>query len=111
MSGLTGGQAAGALASSAVILEAVQVAGTAAALAVAQHQLGTSNPVETVGSLVALLQDLGLAGYAVFSAIAVFFQIFPIVSAYLVMLTAGAIFGAAKGTATVLMCSTRRSVS
>ena len=106
MSSLTGGQAAGALASSAVILEAVQVAGTAAALAVAQHQLGTSNPFETVGSLVALLQDLGLAGYAVFSAIAVFFQIFPIVSAYLVMLTAGAIFGAAKGTATVLMCST-----
>ena len=98
--------AAGVLASSALIAEAVQVVGTAVLLYLGQQYTGTSSPVETVAAMIEYLQGLGLAGYGVFGATMVFLQVVPIAAAFVLTVSAGAIFGAVKGTITVLTCST-----
>jgi uncharacterized membrane protein YdjX (TVP38/TMEM64 family) len=98
--------AGGALASSAVISEAVQIGGTAVLLYVAQQRTGTDNPVDAVAALIEYVRGLGGAGYAVFGATMVFLQVVPVAAAFLLTVSAGAIFGAVKGTATVLTCST-----
>jgi uncharacterized membrane protein YdjX (TVP38/TMEM64 family) len=98
--------AAGALASSAVLVEVLQVAGTAALLYAAQVYFGAEGPVEAVSSLIEYLQSLGGEGYLVFGALLIFLQIVPIAAAFVLTLSAGAIFGPVKGTVTVLVCST-----
>jgi uncharacterized membrane protein YdjX (TVP38/TMEM64 family) len=99
--------AAGALASSAVIAEAVQIGGTAVLFYFAQQLTGASSPVEAVEAMIDFLQQLpGLQGYAIFAAVMVFLQVVPIAAAFVLTLSAGAIFGVVKGTATVLVCST-----
>lgn len=53
------------------------------------------------------LQNLpGLEGYALFASVMIFLQVVPIAAAFVLTVSAGAIFGAVKGTATVLTCST-----
>lgn len=98
--------AAGVLASSAAIAEAVQLAGTAVLLSLGQTLAGTDNPVETVAALIAYIKGLGVAGYGVFAVAMVFLQVVPIAAAFILTVTAGAMFGAVKGTAIVLSCST-----
>lgn len=102
----TGLVAAGALASSAVIAEGVQIAGTAVLLYWGQQVTGTSSPVEAVSAMIQYLQDLGPAGYGVFAGTMIFLQVVPIAAAFVLTVSAGAIFGATKGTAVVLTCST-----
>jgi len=98
--------AAGALASSAIIAEGVQIGGTAILFYLAQRWTGASSPVEAVSLLIAYLQELGNAGYAVFATLMVFLQVVPVAAAFVLTLSAGAIFGVAKGTALVISCST-----
>ncbi len=98
--------AAGALASSAIIAEAIQVGGTAVLFYFGQQWTGTSSPVETVAAMIEYLQGLGTAGYGVFAASMIFLQVVPIAAAFVLTVSAGAIFGAMRGTATVLTCST-----
>eukprot|EP00322_Chrysochromulina_rotalis_P002223 CAMPEP_0115857990 /NCGR_PEP_ID=MMETSP0287-20121206/15862_1 /TAXON_ID=412157 /ORGANISM="Chrysochromulina rotalis, Strain UIO044" /LENGTH=312 /DNA_ID=CAMNT_0003312231 /DNA_START=161 /DNA_END=1100 /DNA_ORIENTATION=+ len=98
--------AAGALASSAVIAEAVQIGGTAVLFAIGQNFAGTDSPVETVSALIDYIQSLGVAGYGVFAAAMIFLQVVPIAAAFVLTVSAGAMFGAVKGTAIVLTCST-----
>jgi len=105
--GKPGLAAAGALASSAVIAEAVQIAGTAVLLSLGQQWTGTDSPVEAVGAMIEYIQNLpGLEGYALFASLMVFLQVVPVAAAFVLTVSAGAIFGAVKGTATVLTCST-----
>lgn len=103
---IDGKMAAGALASSALLAEVVQYAGTGVALAFAQQQLGTDNPVATVSELIDLVQGMGSGGYVVFAVTMIFLQVLPVANAFLLTLTGGAIFGAVPGTALVLTCST-----
>jgi len=99
--------AAGALASSAIIAEGVQIAGTAVLFYFGQQWTGTESPVEAVSAMIEYLQQLpGLEGYGVFAAVMIFLQVVPIAAAFILTVSAGAIFGAVKGTATVLTCST-----
>lgn len=98
--------AGGALASSAVIAEGVQIAGTAVLFYLGQQATGTESPVEAVGAMIDYIQQLGTEGYAVFAALMIFLQVVPIAAAFVLTVSAGAIFGAVKGTATVLACST-----
>lgn len=98
--------AASALASSAIIAEAVQLGGTAVLFYLAQQWTGASSPVEAVSLLVTYLQDMGGAGYAVFAGLMIFLQVVPVAAAFVLTLSAGALFGAVKGTALVLSCST-----
>ena len=103
---IDGKAAAGALASSALLAEGVQYLGTALALAYAQERLGCSNPVETVSTLIEYVQGLGASGYALFAVTMIGLQVMPVANAFLLTVTAGAIFGAVPGTLLVLMCST-----
>lgn len=98
--------AGGALASSAVIAEAVQLLGTAVLFYFAQQATGTESPVEAVGAMIDYVQQLGGQGYLVFAFVMIFLQVVPIAAAFVLTVSAGAIFGAVKGTATVLTCST-----
>jgi len=98
--------AGGALASSAVIAEGVQIAGTAVLFYFAQQATGTESPVDAVGAMIDYIQQLGTEGYAVFAALMIFLQVVPIAAAFVLTVSAGAIFGAVKGSATVLACST-----
>jgi len=59
-----------------------------------------------VALLIDYLQSLGDVGYAVFAASMVFLQVIPVAAAFVLTVSAGAIFGPAKGTAVVLTCST-----
>lgn len=102
----TGAVAAGALASTAVLSEVIQVAGSGVLFAFGQQFFGTSNPVETVAAFISFVQDMGESGFAFFSASLIFLQVVPIAAAFVLTISAGAIFGAAKGSATVLVCST-----
>lgn len=102
-----GAAAAGVLASSAVIAEAVQIAGTAVLFYFGQQWTGTDSPVEAVSAMIDYLQQQpGLVGYEIFAAWMIFLQVVPIAAAFVLTVSAGAIFGAVKGTATVLTCST-----
>merc|ERR1719182_268267 len=57
--------------------------------------------------MIEYLQNLpGLEGYALFASVMIFLQVVPIAAAFILTVSAGAIFGAVKGTATVLTCST-----
>ena len=103
---ITGGKAAGALASSALLAEGVQFAGTAAALASAQQLFGATNPVETIGALIDYVQSLGPAGYGLYAATMIFLQVFPIANAFVLVVAAGAVFGVPEATALVVSCST-----
>ena len=77
------------------------------ALYFGQQWSGTDSPVEAVSYMIDYLQQLpGLEGYAVFGSIMIFLQVVPIAAAFVLTVSAGAIFGAVKGTATVLTCST-----
>lgn len=106
-SGASGGvSAAGALASSAVIAEAIQIGGTAVLLYLGQKYTGTDSPVDAVATMIDYIKSLGTAGYGVFGVAMVFFQVVPIAAAFVLTVSAGAIFGAVKGTVTVLTCST-----
>jgi len=96
----------GALASSAIIAEGVQIAGTAVLLYLGQRYTGASTPVELVSMLITEIQDLGGLGYVVFAALMIFLQVVPIAAAFILTVSAGAIFGGVKGTAMVLTCST-----
>ena len=98
--------AAGALASSAIIAEGVQIAGTAVLFYLAQQWTAASSPVEAVGMMIEYLQGLGATGYAVFGALMIFLQVVPIAAAFVLTVSAGAIFGVVKGTAIVSTCST-----
>jgi len=98
--------AGGVLASSAVIAEGVQIAGTAVLFYLGQQWTGTSSPVEAVSYMIDFLQQAGLAGYGYFAAAMITLQVFPVAAAFVLTVSAGAIFGAVKGTATVLTCST-----
>ena len=98
--------AAGALASSAVIAEAVQIGGTAVLLYFGQQWTVTDSPVEAVGAMIDYIQGLGAAGYGVFAVTMIFLQVVPIAAAFVLTVSAGAIFGVVRGTATVLTCST-----
>lgn len=98
--------AASALASSAVIAELVQIAGTGVFLFWGQKLTGTSNPVEAVGAMVEYIRELGTAGYAVFATAMITLQVVPIAAAFILTVSAGAIFGTVKGTAMVSLCST-----
>jgi len=103
----SGGVVAAGLASSAIIAEGVQLAGTAVLLAYAQQQTGADNPVETVQLLIDYLQALGFPeGYLLFAALMITLQVVPVAAAFLLTVSAGAIFGPVAGTATVLTCST-----
>jgi uncharacterized membrane protein YdjX (TVP38/TMEM64 family) len=75
-------------------------------LAYAQERLGCSNPVETVSALIEYVQSLGASGYALFAVTMVALQVVPVANAFLLTVTAGAIFGALPGTLLVLLCST-----
>lgn len=104
---ISGIGAAGALASSALVAELVAYAGTAAALYWSKQHLGTESVAETVGVWIAYIQGLpGAAGYGVFAIALVFLQVVPVASAFFLMISAGAIFGVAEGTALVVACST-----
>mmetsp|Transcript_31107 Transcript_31107/g.65185 ORF Transcript_31107/g.65185 Transcript_31107/m.65185 type:complete len:315 (-) Transcript_31107:224-1168(-) len=98
--------AASALVSSALLAEGVQLAGTALLLYLAQRYTETSSPVEAVSHMISYTQELGLTGYCLFAALLVFLQVVPIAAAFVLTLSAGAIFGAVKGTLVVLSCST-----
>lgn len=98
--------AGGALAASAVIAEGVQIAGTAVFFYLGQLWSGTSSPVEAVAYLIDFLQQAGPMGYVYFSTAMIFFQVVPVAAAFILTVSAGAIFGAVKGTITVLTCST-----
>lgn len=52
------------------------------------------------------LREAGAYGYAIFAAAMIFLQVVPIAAAFVLTVSAGAIFGAVKGTAIVLTCST-----
>jgi len=102
-----GGVAAtSALVSSAIIAEGVQIVGTAVLLYLGQRFTNTADPVEAVGALIDYIQGLGAAGYGVFAALMITLQVVPIAAAFVLTVSAGAIFGAVKGTAVVLTCST-----
>lgn len=96
----------GALASSAIIAEGVQIAGTAVLLYLGQRYTGAETPVELVSMLITEIQDLGGLGYLVFAGLMIFLQVVPIAAAFILTVSAGAIFGGVKGTAMVLTCST-----
>jgi len=96
----------GALASSAIVAEGIQIAGTAALLYLGQRYTGAESPVELVSMLIAEIQDLGGMGYLVFAGLMIFLQVVPIAAAFVLTVSAGAIFGGVKGTAMVLTCST-----
>ena len=98
--------AGGVLAASAIIAEGVQVAGTAVFFYLGQQWTGTSSPVEAVAYLIDFLQQQGTMGYVYFSTAMVVLQVIPIAAAFVLTVSAGAIFGAVKGTITVLTCST-----
>jgi uncharacterized membrane protein YdjX (TVP38/TMEM64 family) len=98
--------AAGALGSSALIVEAVQVAGTAILLYFVTQWTGSDGPVEALDKIIAYIRSLGSAGYGVFGLAMVFLQVVPVAAAVVMTISAGAIFGAVKGTLTVLSCST-----
>lgn len=98
--------AAGALAGSAALTEAVQIAGTALLLYLTQKWTGTENPVDAVASMIEYVRNLGNAGYGVFGLTMIIFQVVPVAAAVILTISAGAIFGSVKGTATVLLCST-----
>ena len=98
--------AASALVSSAIIAEGIQILGTAVLLFWGQQFTQTGSPVDAVQALITYIHDLGLAGYGVFAALMVFLQVVPIAAAFVLTVSAGAIFGAVKGTAVVLTCST-----
>ena len=98
--------AASALVSSAIIAEGIQILGTALLLFWGQQFTQTDSPVEAVQALITYIQDLELAGYGVFAALMIFLQVVPIAAAFVLTVSAGAIFGAVKGTAVVLTCST-----
>jgi len=98
--------AASALVSSAIIAEGVQIVGTAVLLYLGQRWTGTETPVEAVSALIEYIQSLGVQGYALFSALMISLQVVPIAAAFVLTVSAGAIFGAVKGTAVVLSCST-----
>jgi len=102
----SGAVAATALASSAIIAEGVQIAGTAVLLYLGQRWTGASTPVELVSMLITEIQDLGGLGYFVFAGLMIFLQVVPIAAAFILTVSAGAIFGGVKGTAMVLTCST-----
>ena len=80
--------------------------GSALAITYAQQHLGASNPVETVGQLVDIVQGMGAAGMGVFATVMIFLQVVPIANAFVLTLSAGALFGAPAGTALTLVCST-----
>jgi len=94
------------LAGSALLAEGVSFAGTALALSFAQQHLQASNPVETVTALIDIVSHMGTEGMAVFALTMIFLQIIPIANAFLLTLTAGAIFGVPVGAALCLGCST-----
>lgn len=105
--GASGGLvAAGALASSAIIAEAIQIAGTGVALYYLQQWTNTGSPVEAVGAGIDYIQSLGNMGYGFFALLMISLQVVPIAAAFILTLSAGAIFGAPMGTLTVLVCST-----
>lgn len=56
--------------------------------------------------LITEIQDLGGMGYLVFASLMIFLQVVPIAAAFILTVSAGAIFGGVKGTAMVLTCST-----
>jgi len=62
--------------------------------------------VETVSALIEYVQSLGASGYALFAVTMVALQVVPVANAFLLTVTAGAIFGALPGTLLVLLCST-----
>lgn len=98
--------AASALVSSAILAEGIQILGTAVLLLWGQRFTQTDSPVEAVSALITYLQDLGVAGYGVFAVLMIFLQVVPIAAAFILTVSAGAIFGATKGTVVVLTCST-----
>eukprot|EP00747_Dinoflagellata_sp_TGD_P213324 gnl/TRDRNA2_/TRDRNA2_86296_c1_seq1.p1 gnl/TRDRNA2_/TRDRNA2_86296_c1~~gnl/TRDRNA2_/TRDRNA2_86296_c1_seq1.p1 ORF type:complete len:325 (+),score=43.30 gnl/TRDRNA2_/TRDRNA2_86296_c1_seq1:140-976(+) len=108
---VTGGLVAGgALASSAIIVEAVQIIGTAVLLYFGQQWVQADSPVDAIDKLIVYVKSLGLAGYGVFGLGMVFLQVVPIAAAFILTVSAGAMFGAVKGTLTVLSCSTLSAV-
>ena len=72
----------------------------------AQRATGLDSPVEAVAYMIDYLREAGAYGYAIFAAAMIFLQVVPIAAAFVLTVSAGAIFGAVKGTATVLTCST-----
>jgi len=56
--------------------------------------------------MIRYLQEMGASGYAIFSAAIIFFQVVPVAAAFVLTVSAGAIFGPVKGTAVVVLCST-----
>lgn len=98
--------AASALVSSAIISEGIQILGTAVLLYLGQQWTGTDSPVEAVAALIEYIQSLGAAGYGLFAALMITLQVVPVAAAFVLTVSAGAIFGPLKGTITVLTCST-----
>jgi len=84
----------------------VQFVGTAGVLTYAQQQLGAESPVQTISALIEYVQSLGPAGYWLYGLTMIFLQVMPIANAFVLVVSAGAIFGVAGGTALALVCST-----
>eukprot|EP00472_Partenskyella_glossopodia_P007898 CAMPEP_0197520534 /NCGR_PEP_ID=MMETSP1318-20131121/5887_1 /TAXON_ID=552666 /ORGANISM="Partenskyella glossopodia, Strain RCC365" /LENGTH=290 /DNA_ID=CAMNT_0043072163 /DNA_START=460 /DNA_END=1332 /DNA_ORIENTATION=- len=100
--------AAGILASSAVIFELVQLAGTTAV----GYLIHTAFPdvsslKELIESLSGSIQDMGGLGYLAYIGVQMVFQIFPIASAFAMTMSAGVVFGSIKnGVFVVSLAST-----
>lgn len=99
--------ALGALASTAIISEGIQLLGTGGLIFLAKEFAGASDLPGAVDNLSAYFQGLGLAGYALYGAIMAFLQVIPLASAFVLTLSSGVIFGStAKATALVSVAST-----
>jgi uncharacterized membrane protein YdjX (TVP38/TMEM64 family) len=102
-----GAVAFGALASTALISEAIQVVGTGALIYAAKQFSGADDYAGAVAFLAEFFQGLGPIGYALYAAMQIFLQVVPVASAFVLTLSAGVVFGStAKATALVSLAST-----
>eukprot|EP00467_Chlorarachnion_reptans_P015983 CAMPEP_0114500176 /NCGR_PEP_ID=MMETSP0109-20121206/7819_1 /TAXON_ID=29199 /ORGANISM="Chlorarachnion reptans, Strain CCCM449" /LENGTH=379 /DNA_ID=CAMNT_0001677809 /DNA_START=157 /DNA_END=1296 /DNA_ORIENTATION=- len=96
------------VASSALIFEAIQFSGTALVAYLIHKAIPEAKTLEdAIMLLTGAIRDLGPTGYLAYAGIQVFFQVFPIASAFAMTVSAGVVFGSLKnGVAIVSLAST-----
>mmetsp|Transcript_21696 Transcript_21696/g.35597 ORF Transcript_21696/g.35597 Transcript_21696/m.35597 type:complete len:452 (-) Transcript_21696:451-1806(-) len=89
--------AAGIIASSAIIFEAIQFAGTALVAYLIHQAIPEASSLEDlIKMLSGSIQQMGPEGYFAYAAIQMAFQIIPVASAFAMTVSAGVVFGSVK---------------
>jgi len=89
--------AAGIIASSAIIFEAVQFAGTALVAYLIHQAIPEASTLEdAIKMLSGSIQQMGPEGYLAYAAIQMAFQVIPVASAFAMTVSAGVVFGSVK---------------